>query len=184
MFVLDPATGRWREAPSLRTARIECTSLAVNGRIYTFGGASHSAGGTTYDSVESIAPGEDAWRDEPPMPVGLKQFGGCVLNGLVYLIGGVLQHDTGFISDHSPRPSNQAFLCFDPVNGSWQHGHATGLQNGTLAAHPSPTQAPCVATHAGKVWHIAGCPSTGFNVQNGPGAPSPVWSYDPAANQW
>ena len=41
------------------------------------------------------------------MPVGLKQFGGCVLEGKVYLVGGVLEHDTGYVSDHSPRPSNQ-----------------------------------------------------------------------------
>ena len=119
VFVLNPATGQWRTAPPLNTARIECTSLAVGGRIYTFGGASHSAGGTTHNTVESIAPGEASWRMEPPMPVGLKQFGGCVIDSIVYLVGGVLEHDTGFISDHSPRPSNQAFLRFDPASGSW-----------------------------------------------------------------
>ena len=183
VFILNPATRQWREGPPLNTARIECTSLAVNGRIYTFGGASHSAGGTTYASVESIAPGEDAWRIEPAeMPVGLKQFGGCVLDGKVYLVGGVLEHDTGFVSDHSPRPSNQGFLCFDPATGDWEHGGATGLPEGGLAPHPAPTQAPCVAAFEGKVWHIAGNPASGFTI--GMGSPSPVWSYEPAANAW
>eukprot|EP01045_Picozoa_sp_COSAG04_P019032 COSAG04_NODE_1810_length_5515_cov_6.783419_1_plen_258_part_00 len=65
----------------MATARIECVSLFAAGRIYTFGGASLSAGGDSFTSVESIAPGEDTWRAEPPMPLefGFRQGAGCVL---------------------------------------------------------------------------------------------------------
>ena len=57
-----------------------------------------------------------------------------------------------------------------------------GFETGSLAPHPLPSQAACVAAHNGKVWHIAGNPTDGF--ASGLGAAAPVWSYDPAANEW
>ena len=112
-FILNPATGVWREGPPMATARIECWSCSVNERVYTFGGASLSAGGESFTSVESIAPGDSEWRAEPAMPLeyGLRQYGGCVLDGKVYLVGGC--------DEHGDAPSNRAFLCFDPTTGSW-----------------------------------------------------------------
>ena len=88
--------GSWREGPSLNVARIECLTLSLAGRLWTFGGASDSAGGESYDTVESIGPGETAWRVESTrMPVKMRQFGGCVLNGKAYLCGGIDMHDGG-----------------------------------------------------------------------------------------
>ena len=178
-FVYHPASGSWRDAPPMATARIECWSCFVNRRIYTFGGASHSAGGQSFASVESIAPtGEKQWRAEPSMPLkfGLRQYGGCVLDGKVYLVGGC--------DAHSGSPSNRAFLCFDPTSGSWEHSATSGPDGATLPAHPAPPNAPLVAAHAGKVWVIAGNPPGQQGAQNYGAddtgiAPSPVYVYTP-----
>jgi hypothetical protein len=82
-------------------------------------------------------------------PPGPGPAGPCRLVGIASL-----QSVGRQVSEHSPRPSNAAFLCFDPAAGSWRQG---GAGASGLAGMPMPmpigtahigAQAPCVGAHA------------------------------------
>lgn len=180
-FAYSVATDCWRECSSMSVARIECTTLFVNGRLYTFGGASASEAGTSIDVVESIGPGESSWRiEELAMPTPLRQFSGCVLNGKVYLCGGCEQH--------GGAPNERDFLEFDPTGGgkgggSWRSARSSGGDG--LPAHPAPPQAPFVAAHDGAVWVVAGNPPRQDGPKdNGLVCPAAAWRYIPGDERW
>jgi hypothetical protein len=94
--ILDPRTGRWREGPPLRVARIECVSLAVGGRVYTFGGASHSAG------VESIGRTEAAWRCA--RFAGRSCAAGCDCQLPLHPASATVSHNGAHLSPSRPEP--------------------------------------------------------------------------------
>ncbi len=98
VIVFDPASGTWRDAPSLNTARTEPVALVSTGRVYAIGGSDNE---DSFSSVESIGPGENSWRFEAETPRPIRQFAGCVLDDIIYVIG------------------REGAFAYDPGTGTW-----------------------------------------------------------------
>ena len=82
---------------------------------------------TTYDTFESIGPGESEWRQEKSrMPVPLRQYGGCALNDVAYFIGGCDEHDGG---KSGPASNQRGFLSFDPLTETWHSSTGACIEN-------------------------------------------------------
>ena len=125
VIVFDPASARWRVAPSLNTARTEPVALAANGRVYAIGG-SDTAAGNALSSVESIGPGEDSWRYEAATPRPIRQFAGCVLDDVLYVVG------------------SEGAFAYDPNDGTWDD----------LPAPEHLPQASYVTAYEGEIWAL------------------------------
>lgn len=83
---LDLRTGRWRRAPSLRTAREHLGAAAAGGRVLAVAGRTAQAG--NFASVEVLEPGARAWRAGPSLRTPRGGNGAASVDGSVVAVGG------------------------------------------------------------------------------------------------
>ena len=84
--VYDPATDTWEARASLPAARSGYALLAVEGKLYLFGGTDSSA---PQDQVWRYDPDGDVWNVLSPMPAARAFAGAAVEDEQIYLFGGV-----------------------------------------------------------------------------------------------
>lgn len=101
----DPATGEWRTGAPIPTARSGFEAVAVDGRVYAFGGES---GSETFEETEAFDPATGEWETLAPMPTARHGLGAAFLDGEVYTTAG------------GPRPGftySGTVEAFDPHAG-------------------------------------------------------------------
>ncbi|MFP4193928.1 MAG: S8 family serine peptidase [Desulfobacterales bacterium] len=97
----------WKKKESMKRARAYHGAVAVNGKIYVFGG-SNSEG--ILSSCEVYDPQTKNWSDLPDIPIALDNFDITTDGDYIYIIGG---NAGSYISPY--------ILCFDPESGSWTY---------------------------------------------------------------
>ena len=98
----SPEYARWKSAPSLPEWRHHTYLIAVENRLFAFGGFVNTQGQWTNSrDVLMLDKGAKAWQKVASLPFALSETVGAVLNGKVHLAGG-----------RSPNSEK---------NGQWQH---------------------------------------------------------------
>ena len=106
--VYDTSNGTWAPMADMPTGRWGHSAVAVNGKIYVFGGRSVTQ---YYSSVEVYEPKTDTWSTKSNMPTFRYCLTTCVLNNAVYAIGGWAHSANGPIYDKVE--------VYDPAIDGW-----------------------------------------------------------------
>ncbi|MFY1636717.1 S8 family serine peptidase [Solwaraspora sp. WMMB335] len=126
-----PAAEPWITLPSLPRTIMDNSAVTVDGKLYSFGGASGSALADVY----VYDPVAQSWTKTADMPYGPRnQAAEGVINGKVYLVSGwsTLNTDT---------------LVYDPASGEWSKG----------ADVPAASAAAGSAVLDGHLYVVGGC---------------------------
>jgi N-acetylneuraminic acid mutarotase len=112
--VYDPNSDAWTERPALPNAVSDnYATLAHDGKIYVFGGATSPFSVTTAVQIYDIATGQ--WDSGPPMPTPRAAAMAGVVDGLIAVFGG-----------YDPDPSFATNVAvtelYDPVANRWWPG--------------------------------------------------------------
>ncbi len=162
MEVYDPILDSWdtTKAP-MPTSRVEFGACAVNGKIYTIGGATNH-GVSPFGMVEEYDPLTDTWdttKDTIPTPRKGAAYG--VIDNKIYVAGG---------SAVSGWTASNKLEIYDPVSDTW---------NDTLMLMPYKMYSPTGAVINDKFYVIGGllgyAPWTGQSI---------VQMYDPIIDKW
>ena len=78
----------WQEAPSMNVPRASHAAVAVDGRIFVFGGVGGERQMRILASVEVFNPDNGRWRELRSMPVPLHQLSAVEFGSDIFLIGG------------------------------------------------------------------------------------------------
>ncbi len=98
----SPDYATWQSAPSLPEGRHHTYLIAVENKLFAFGGFVNTQGQWTNSrDVLMLGKGAKAWQKVARLPFALSETVGAVLNGKLHLVGG-------------RSPSNEQ-------NGQWQH---------------------------------------------------------------
>jgi N-acetylneuraminic acid mutarotase len=147
--VFDPAAGQngaWSSAAPMSTRRDDARAVALDGRVYVFGGGTRNADGTwvdrTLDSVEMYDPGTETWAPRTPMPTGRQSMAVGTLNDRAQVIGGEVNPDPpGTFAENEE---------YDPGTDSWR----------AVASMPTPRHGAVAGTIGGVVYVVGGGPSS------------------------
>jgi kelch-like protein 8 len=83
----DVASGEWREAAPMATARVAFGLCELNGEFYVTGGV--SADDVTLANVERYDPSLDTWSAAPAMPHPRYAHCACAVGDVMYVLGGI-----------------------------------------------------------------------------------------------
>lgn len=86
--IYDPASGRWREGPTMQRKRGGFAAAVVDQRIVVGGGEVLSPGVYVERSSESYAAGSDAWVLGPNLPLPVHGTAGAAHDGRFYVVAG------------------------------------------------------------------------------------------------
>ncbi|ONK67680.1 uncharacterized protein A4U43_C05F2620 [Asparagus officinalis] len=107
VIMFDPFKQQWSCVSSMRTARTNFASAAINDKVYV-------AGGNNSDSTEGLSAAEvydpylDRWEDLPPMPFVLFECFSVSYGGQFHVIG---KKASNFEYD--------TYVIFNPINQTW-----------------------------------------------------------------
>ena len=89
----DPETGQWSALAPVPTPRCDPGALAVEGRIYLFGGW---GGERPYHTVvEAYDIASDTWSTEAPLPERKAWMGTAAVDGRIFVMGGARAREGG-----------------------------------------------------------------------------------------
>jgi kelch-like protein 17 (actinfilin)/kelch-like protein 20 len=90
----DVASGSWREAAPMATARAEIGLCSMSdGELYATGGL--TSAGVRLASVERYDPNLDTWSTAPPLPRPRYAHCACDVGNALYVLGGVEEDEEG-----------------------------------------------------------------------------------------
>jgi hypothetical protein len=112
--VYDTNSGTWTQSADMPTPRWGHSAVAMNGKIYVFGGR---AGGAVYSSVEVYSPQTDTWTTRSAMPTRRYCLTACLLDSTIYTLGGWLDSGGGPIYDKVEvyHPESDTFHTEVPI---------------------------------------------------------------------
>ncbi len=111
VLVYDPTTDQWLAAADMPTARIDLSTVELDGDIYAIGGAESTIFLTTdvLPTVEKYSPLTDTWEEGLPNILRSRSFlSTSVVDGTIYVLGGsiVLSDrtvDSGLVEAYTPE---------------------------------------------------------------------------------
>jgi len=118
----------WTTKAPMRTARSFFEVVAVNGKIYAFGGGTNT--------TEEYDPETNIWTTKKPMPTLRSGFVVALFQNKIYLIGGEIT-DNGFTGLNE---------VYDPETDSWE----------TKTSMPTKRDNPVANTIDDKIYVIGG----------------------------
>ena len=141
----SPEYASWKSAPSLPEGRHHTYLIAVENRLFAFGGFVNTQGQWTNSrDVLMLDKGAKAWQKVASLPFALSETVGAVLNGKVHLAGGRSPNsEKNGQWQHSLDVS--AHLVFDPKNFTFTEA----------AALPSARNSAASAQVSGR-WFVLG----------------------------
>ena len=113
VYMYDPSKDKWTSKADMNDPRTFHVSLAFNGKIYVFGGASVDFG-TNTQTVEVYDPIEDKWTKLSPECPPLSMAGGCVVDSAIYLFGGITDY-------RGTNTGSKRITKYDPGKDEWKH---------------------------------------------------------------
>ncbi len=104
----DEALGVWRQVPPMPTPRFAASALAVDGRLWVFGGCGLTPRGfANYDLIEIYDPRTRKWSSGPKLPWPFAGGGGVQSRGKVLVVGGMtgerVEDGANFMDGNSGR---------------------------------------------------------------------------------
>jgi hypothetical protein len=84
----DAASGAWREAAPMTTARSDMGLCELNGELYVTGGM--TARRAWVASMERYDPSQDTWSTAPAMPRPRYSHYACAVGDAMYVLGGIV----------------------------------------------------------------------------------------------
>jgi Kelch motif/Galactose oxidase, central domain len=160
----SPRLRRWRELPSMRSARGAAAGGVVGERLYVASGLDEY--GNEYEprrSMEVYDFRRERWLPGPSIPTARHHLAAAALDGRVYFAGGRRPRDL----------SVDAFEAFDPAENRWRR----------LPPLPIGSGAPAMAAAGGRLVVTGGGEDT---VAGAPGGwvLRAAYAYDPADGGW
>jgi N-acetylneuraminic acid mutarotase len=156
-FTVAAISSSWSSRTGLKTSRAQHGAVAVNGKIYVFGGYNSTG---ILSSLEIYDPNTNTWSTGANMPSGRRgMFFTLGSNGLIYAIGGRSASNTSTSSTYS----------YNPATNTWA----------TLASVPIAVwEGAAAATSNGKIYLFGGDMSTSTSGSN------ITYIYNIATNSW
>jgi hypothetical protein len=101
MEVYDPSIDRWASLPPLPTPRSGLAAVAIDQRIYVFGGEGNPNAMTgVFSETEVYDAAKLMWSAETPMAVPRHGIGAAVIDGRIYIPGGAVLQGFGAVNAH------------------------------------------------------------------------------------
>ncbi|MED5512932.1 MAG: kelch repeat-containing protein [Pseudomonadota bacterium] len=210
----SPEYASWQSAPSLPEGRHHTYLIAVENRLFAFGGFVNSQGQWTNSrDVLMLDKGANAWQKVASLPFALSETVGAVLDGKVHLAGGrspnsekngQWQHSLD-VSEHlvfdpnsftfteaAPLPSARNSAASAQVNGRWfvLGGRTVGGEpNSDMLEYLPETDtwqahAALPKARAGHAAAVIDNAITVFGGEHSQGVDREVFSYDLTKQQW
>ncbi len=142
VWAYDPATDTWDTslAPLPEPARDHAGGLAIDGKLYVFGGRWLTEG--NYDFVDAYDPVTDTWERMTSLPTARSGFRATQLNGKVHIISGQWVDGGCTYAVHE---------VYDPAADSWTR----------LADIPRPRHSAVTVSDGERIYFIAGSAGPG-----------------------
>jgi N-acetylneuraminic acid mutarotase len=157
-YEYEPKTDTWRERAPLPIGLSHISAVALNGKLYTFGGFTNLVHKNPQTLALAYDPTTDKWQELAPMSTALGSVSVAVVDGKIHAFGG---------RPHDPTPTN-FHEVYDPATNQWSK----------KAPMPKARDHMGIAVIDGKI-HIVGG-RTGGQIDNIPDHDV----YDPATDQW
>jgi N-acetylneuraminic acid mutarotase len=156
----DQLSGIYTQLNGGATLRYSHTAVAIDGKMYVYGGYHYQGGASYLSDLWVYDPQENAWAQLANGPYG--RYGHCAaaLNGKMYVFGG---HGWGAVAGSATQGD---LMVYDPATNTWKH-----LGLGGPAAR---RQASLVAI-GNKLYLYGGSGQIYF---------ADIWEYDPATGKW
>lgn len=139
VWVYSPTKSLWYQAPPMPEARAGHISIALNERVYVFGGGAEDKRGK--DKILVFDVQSSVWSSLPSPSFALPHQGAAIAagSGKIMLAGGIDKNGKALTNVH----------IFDPANGAWTQASPLpqALSGGRLAA---------VSGKKGIAWHYFG----------------------------
>jgi N-acetylneuraminic acid mutarotase len=178
--VYDAATETWTDRKAMQIPAHHASAVALDGKIYVFGGFVGRPGGRAWQPIASTMqydPEADSWKELAPMPTPRGAAQAVVVGGKIYVIGGAHANIPG-------KPKNEPLWAgvpqivvgtveeYDPATNTWR----------TRAPMPTGRNHFLAAAVDGKIYTINGRLSTPFVTMSD--VTDLVEEYDPATDVW
>ena len=116
VWVYDPVTDSWSKkeynSSNRPNARVNHSAVAINGKMYVFGGHNGSGVGGLFDLWE-YDPVTNGWTQKANGPYLGHSSSSVVINGKMYVFGGTTCDSGGYYSCYN------SLWEYDPVNNTW-----------------------------------------------------------------
>ena len=157
LYVYDLGKDTWETKKELLFSRSNHAVVALDDKIYVFGGNENRS------KVEVYDPGSDSWQELADMPTPRQHinYSGIALNGKIHVIGGIVREgEKGFsISDKNE--------VYDPAANTWTE----------KAPLPAQRQNAAIVSFRGQIYVISGTNSEFVDQPT-------VYVYDPGNDSW
>lgn len=163
----------WVALAALPVPAADLAGVAVNGKLYLFGGRD---GVRPTGLVLEYDAAADTWTRKKPMPLAVHRFAVATYGDQIYLFGGFKYPDNGA---NAWQPVGNAWR-YDPANDAWT----------ALAELPSKRGGAAAAVVDGRIFVIGGASvqpdtkDTAIQEKRRHAIVAAVEEYDPKANAW
>jgi N-acetylneuraminic acid mutarotase len=179
MYEYDPDGDTWTKKKNMALALHHPAWVALNGKLYLFGGFTKPAKGPSawvpIDNAWEYDPRTDNWKALAPMPSKRGAAVAALVDGKIYVIGGAGVHPgSKETSLHPARPHRAVDTneVYDPATNIWE----------TRQTMPTARNHSFVGVVNNKIYVIGGRLGAAFITRaSNTGI---VEEYDPATDQW
>ena len=143
----DPVLDEWEDLPDLLTARESHVSVAIDGKIYLFGGRVRSLNAFV-TSTEVFDPETSEWRTLSPIPTPRGGLAGATIGGRAYVMGGERSANLQY-----PQGVHGEVEEYDPLRDRWR----------PVSTMPFPRHGMVAVPYEGKIYVPGGGPIVAFS---------------------
>jgi len=180
VMVYDQATDTWAERKAMQIPAHHAAAVALDGKIYVFGGFVGRPGTRVWQPIPSAMlydPDTDSWKELAPMPTARGAAQAVAVGGKIYVIGGAHANIPG-------KPPTEPLWVgvpqivvgtveeYDPASNTWR----------SRATMPTGRNHFLAAAVDGKIYALNGRLGTPFVTMSD--VTDLVEAYDPATDMW
>ena len=153
----------WREVASMPAPRSHLSAVALNGALFTIGGAAR--GGASSLDFERYDPSADMWTSLTALPVGTDHSAAAAVGSSIFVFGGTFE-----------QPSARTYRIDVPPAGA-QSAQFAAMRWRPIVPLPEPRSAAGAAVVGDRIYVIGGFDSTRRELKT-------AYVYDPATDAW
>jgi N-acetylneuraminic acid mutarotase len=178
--VYDATTDSWSDRKNMLIPAHHAAAVALEGKIYVFGGFVGRPGGKAWQPIPSALvydPDNDSWKELAPMPTPRGSAEAVVVDGKIYVIGGAHANIAGKPMTEPlwvgvPTAVVGTVEMYDPAANTWA----------SRAPMPTGRNHFLASVVDGKIYAIDGRLGMPFVTMSD--VTDLVEMYDPAIDQW
>jgi serine/threonine-protein kinase PknK len=153
----------WREVASMAAPRSHLSAVALNGALFTIGGAAR--GGASSLDFERYEPSTDTWTSLSALPVGTDHSAAAAVGSSIFVFGGTFA-----------QPSARAYRIDVPPAGA-QDARFTAMRWRPISSLPEPRSAAGAAVVGDRIYVIGGFDLSRRELKT-------AYVYDTATDAW